>query len=95
MKNLTPIGTENQLEDVLCGESNDQKQDVQSKINFVANNIDKVKKVNGKKVYNPIVSGKNIEYNLQRCPRQFAHLLNSAERMYYYPIQYANIELEK
>ena len=47
---------------------------------------DKVKKINGKKVYNVTMDGDSLYYNLK--PR------NDGELIYYYPVQYANIEFE-
>ena len=56
------------------------------KKNEIKKDIDKVKKINGKKVYNVTIDGDYLHYNLR--PRKDGKLI------YYYPIQYANIEFE-
>lgn len=80
MKTLKPIGIENQIEDVLSG----VVRDFSDKKNEIKKNIDKVKKINGKRVYNVIIDGDYLRYNLRAR--------NDGELLYYYPIQYANIE---
>jgi hypothetical protein len=82
MKTLEPIGIEKQIEDTLSG----IVRDFSDKKNEIKKNIDKVKKINGKKVYNVIMDGDYLHYNLK--PR------NDGELIYYYPVQYANIEFE-
>jgi hypothetical protein len=82
MKTLEPIGLETQLEDLLNG----VVRDISDKKNEIKRNIDKVKKINGKKVYNVTMDGDYLRYNLK--PR------NDGELIYYYPVQYANIEFE-
>lgn len=91
--NLQPIGIETQIEDLLLGQSEKDKKSVQEKISHVVKNIKRVIKVNGKKVYNPVVVGEDIRYNFIKCPEEWEHSLSDGERMYYYPIQYAKIEL--
>lgn len=82
MKTLESIGVENQIEDTLSG----IVRDFSDKKNEIKKNIDKVKKINGKKVYNVIMDGDYMHYNLRSR--------NDGKLMYYYPIQYANIEFE-
>lgn len=82
MKTLKPIGIENQIEDALSGNI----RDFSDKKNEIKKNIDKVKKINGKKAYNVIMDGDYLRYNLK--PR------NDGELLYYYPVQYVNIEFE-
>ena len=82
MKTLESIGIENQIEDALNG----IVRDFSDKKNEIKKGIDKVKKINGKKVYNVIMDGDYLHYNLK--PR------NDGKLIYYYPIQYANIEFE-
>lgn len=82
MKTLEPIGIENQIEDTLSG----IVRDISDKKNELKKNIDKVKKINGKKVYNVTMDGDSLYYNLKRR--------NDGVLIYYYPVQYANIELE-
>ena len=82
MKTLEPIGIETQIEDTLSG----IVRDFSDKKNEIKKNIDKVKKINGKKVYNVTMDGDSLYYNLK--PR------NDGELIYYYPVQYANIEFE-
>ena len=82
MRTLEPIGLENQIEDTLSG----IVRDFSDKKNEIKKNIDKVKKINGKKVYNVIIDGDYLYYNLK--PR------NDGKLIYYYPVQYANIEFE-
>lgn len=82
MKTLKPIGIENQIEDTLSGIT----RDFSDKKNKIKKNIDKVKKINGTKVYNVMIDGDDLRYNLRRR--------DDGELLYYYPIQYANIEFE-
>ena len=82
MKVLEPISTETQIEDTLNG----IVRDFSYKKNEIKKNIDKVKKINGKKVYNVTIDEDYLQYNLR--PRKDGKLI------YYYPIQYANIEFE-
>jgi hypothetical protein len=82
MKTLEPIGLSTQIEDVLSG----IVRDISDKKKEIKNNIDKVKKINGKKVYNVIIDGDYLRYNLKKR--------NDGELVYYYPVQYANIEFE-
>lgn len=82
MKTLEPIGIETQIEDVLSG----IVRDFSDKKNEIKKNIDRVKKINGKRVYNVIMDGDYLRYNLK--PR------NDGKLIYYYPLQYANVEFE-
>lgn len=82
MKVLKPISTETQIEDTLNG----FVRDFSYKKNEIKKNIDKVKKINGKKVYNVIIDGDYLQYNLRQR--------KDGKLIYYYPIQYANIEFE-
>ena len=82
MKTLEPIGLETQIEDTLSG----IVRDISDKKNEIKKNIDKVKKINGKKVYNVTMDGDSLYYNLK--PR------NDGKLIYYYPVQYVNIEFE-
>lgn len=82
MKTLEPIGLETQIEDTLSG----IVRDISDKKKEIKKNIDKVKKINGKKVYNVTMDGDSLYYNLK--PR------NDGKLIYYYPVQYANIEFE-
>ena len=58
---LKPIGAETQIEDTLSG----IVRDFSDKKNKIKKNIDKIKKINGKKVYNVIIDGDNLRYNLK------------------------------
>ena len=82
MKTLEPIGLETQIEDTLS----EIVRDISDKKNEIKKNIDKVKKINGKKVYNVTMDGDSLYYNLK--PR------NDGKLIYYYPVQYADIEFE-
>ena len=82
MKTLEPIGIESQIEDTLSG----IVRDISDKKKEIKNNIDKIKKINGKSVYNVIIDGDYLRYNLKKR--------NDGELVYYYPVQYANIEFE-
>lgn len=82
MKVLEPINTATQIEDTLNG----IVRDFSYKKNEIKNNIDKVKKINGKKIYNVIINGDYLHYNLRHR--------KDGKLIYYYPIQYANIEFE-
>ena len=79
MKTLEPIGLSTQIEDTLSG----IVRDISDKKKEIKNNIDKIKKINGKKVYNVTIDGDSLYYNLRRR--------DDGELLYYYPIQYANI----
>ena len=80
MKNLKPIGIESQIEDTLSG----IVRDISDKKNEIKKNIHKLKKINGKKVYDVIMDGDYLRYNLK--PR------NDGKLIYYYPVQYASVE---
>ena len=82
METIELIGIENQIEDTLSG----IVRDFSDKKNEIKKNIDRVKKINGKRAYNVIMDGDYLYYNLK--PR------NDGELIYYYPVQYASIELE-
>ena len=82
MKTLEPIGLSTQIEDVLSG----IVRDFSDKKNKIKKNIDKVKKINGKKAYNVTMDGDVLRYNLRRR--------DDGELLYYYPLQYASIEFE-
>ena len=81
---LTPIGIETQIEDCIFGKSRKQETIISDKIKLVSENCDKIKMINGSKVFNTIVDGENIRYNLRNR--------TDGDHKYYYPIQYANIE---
>lgn len=93
MENLEAIGINSQIENVLFGQPKEEKQKAEQKATFVRSNIDKVFKINGKKVYDVMmneIDNESIYYNLRK--RDCNNNIQS-ERKYYYPIQYANIEL--
>lgn len=95
MKNLKPIGLENQLEDLLYGQPEDQKAMIFDKIKQTAENIDRVKKINGSPVFDPVIDGEYIRYNLSETSEKIKRLFpTTKERTHYYPIQYAFIEFE-
>ena len=81
-KIMNPIGLSTQIEDTLSG----FVRDFSDKKNKIKNNIDKIKKINGKSVYNVIIDGDYLRYNLKKR--------NDGELIYYYPIQYSHIEFE-
>lgn len=80
METLGSIFIETQIEDVLNG----TVRDFSDKKNKLKKYIDKVKKINGKKVYNVTIDGDYLHYNLRQR--------NDGKLIYYYPVQYANIE---
>jgi len=82
MKTLKPIGVRTQIEDTLNGII----RDFSDKKNEIKKNINKVKKINGKKVYNVLMDGDYLRYNLRHR--------KDGKLIYYYPIQYATIEFE-
>lgn len=94
MKNLKPIGLENQLEDLLYGQPEDQKKLLFDKIKQTTENINRIKKINGSPVFDPIIDGEYIRYNLSETSERIKRLFPTEERDYYYPIQYADIEFE-
>lgn len=80
---LKSIGEENQINNILFGSSEIDK--VMEKVNILTENINRIKKVNGSKVYDVLIDDKYIYYNLRPFKKP-------SDREYYYPIQYANIE---
>lgn len=95
MKNLKPIGLENQLEDLFNGQPEGQKKLLFDKIKQTTENINRIKKINGTPVFDPVVDGKNIYYNLTETSENIKRLLPiTKKRTHYYPIQYADIEFE-
>lgn len=88
---LIPIGHDTQLENVLFGQSDAEKLEVKEKISLIAANINKVHKVNGKKVYLPSVHDDDIFYFLEKPPSWYK-VTEETKGNYYYPIQYAKIE---
>jgi len=82
MRTLEPIGIATQLDNVLQGQPTAEKLAIQMKIEHVTANVDKVVKINEAKVWNVSIDGKYIEYTLTKNGPLF-----------YYPIQYAKIEL--
>ena len=89
---VLPIGIDNQIDNALFGQSENEKTEVGNKVKFVAENINKVETVNGHKIYDQIVIGDDIWYNLNKIPKRWEYLLQGGNgRKYYYPIQYSNI----
>ncbi|MBP8115638.1 MAG: hypothetical protein KAY50_09795 [Chitinophagaceae bacterium] len=88
---LIPIGLDTQLENVLFGQSNAEKLEVKEKASLISANINKVHKVNGKKVYLPSVHDDDIFYFLEKPPSWYK-VTEETKGNYYYPIQYAKIE---
>jgi len=92
MKTLKPIGIENQIVDVLEGESAEQRNAVLRKIEQCKKDVAKITHINGSKVYAVIVNGEKLEYMLTPTPEFITELVgDNFERKYYYPIQYAEI----
>ena len=94
MKNLKPIGLENQIEDVLTNQPEDQKTSLFEKIKQTVENINRIKRINGTPVFDPVVEDKYINYNLTETSEEIKRLFPTSERTHYYPIQYADIEIE-
>jgi hypothetical protein len=92
---LKAIAIDKQIDNVLFGQSDNEIKEVNKKVEFIITNIDKVISINGKKVYHPIVIGKDILYTLKQVPKDYEYLLKENKRKYYYPIQYANIKLKE
>lgn len=94
--NLQPIGIDNQIQDAIQGASDKQAKELKKKIEFVNSNIDKIQKINGKKVFYPTTEGEYIYYHLQKAPKWLEEeILTHKKRKYYYPIQYASIEFKQ
>ena len=90
---LAPLFIEEQIEQTLFGTTDAEKSEINAKIDIVSKRIKSVTKINGIIVFDPIVKGENIWYNMDKCPDRYKALIEkSTEREYYYPIQYANIE---
>lgn len=85
MKILKPIGLEEQLLDVLEGVPAERKYATDKKIAYVSRHINKVQRINGKKIFNPYVKGEDIHFYLRK----------GSKTDYYYPIQYATIVVEE
>jgi len=79
-----PIGIETQIENVLTGQSEQEKAQAQEKIQYTKDHVGEIETINGTNVYDVIVDGENIRYNLKKMGTE-------AVRKYYYPIQYADI----
>ena len=97
---LQPIATEAQIENALFGTPQAETDRVKEKVKTLTDNIEKVHKINGSKAYDVIIENDNIYYNLEPTPEVFKNLLRVTEdkkvihtRRYYYPIQYAAIEM--
>jgi hypothetical protein len=83
-----PIGIESQIDDVLGGQSESDKKKVTEKIQYATENVNSIEKINDAKVYNVIVDGNNLRYNLKNTGK-------NTDQKYYYPVQYAKIEYKK
>jgi len=96
---LQPIRYENQIEDVFVEVKIETKVLIKAKIDRVAKNITNVSKINGIKVYDTVVIGNDIWYNLkpvtEEIKARFENCATSLAREYYYPIQYARIEIKE
>ncbi len=100
---LQPIAIETQIENVLFGTPQTETDRIKEKVKVITDNIEKVQKINGSRAYDVIVEGDNIYYNLTPIPEKFKKLFPNLlkvvngktqhTRDYYYPIQYAEIEL--
>jgi hypothetical protein len=88
---LRSIGIDTQIEDCLFGESDNDKESVQMKIDFTKKHLDEIILINGKKPYCPIVIGEHIYYFLSKPP-DFMKITDDTGRKYYYPIKYADIQ---
>lgn len=97
MQTLKPIGLETQILDTLFGMPEQQAKEISEKIEFLKANIDRIKAVNGKEIFHPFIDDKNINYELSENKRfgELAKYYNgdTGYRTYYYPIQYAEVEL--
>lgn len=82
MKSINP---QNQLTDIL-GITIPDNQKIYEKIEHVKVNINNVTHVNGSKVFNAEVKENDIYYNLKKR--------TAGKTIYYYPIQYASIQLK-
>lgn len=85
MKIQNPIGSEEQLLDCLEGVPARRREETDKKIAYVSRHINNVRRINGRKIFDPYVEGGNIYYCLGKC----------SETKYHYPIQYAMIEIEE
>lgn len=94
MKTLKPIGIETQIEDLLSGQSTENKKLLLTKIEQVKKNLHKIKKINGTPVFDPVVEDKYINYNLTETSEEIKRLFPTRGRTHYYPIQYADVEIE-
>lgn len=97
MKILKPIAINTQITDAIFGPSKETRAAIEEKIEFLKNNIDRIDKINGSKIYHPMIKGKNIYYNLRDYSKkleEFGVPSSDNWRKYYYPIQYATITLQ-
>ncbi|MFH2060068.1 MAG: hypothetical protein ABIJ59_14355 [Pseudomonadota bacterium] len=81
-----PIGLKNQILDAVEGESEETKKQIAVKLAYVKDNIDKIIKINGDRVYDISIDDKgDLYYNRRETGK-------NENQKYYYPIKYANIE---
>ena len=83
---IKAIGIETQIENLFFGETEDVKNQVINKIEFIKNNSENIFMINNKKVYNVSIKEDEIWYNLKNN--------NKYPQRYYYPIKYADIKLK-
>ena len=89
---LKSIAQEKQVEDCLFGQSQEDKDSVNLKVEFTKNHLSDIIEINGSKVFNPTVKGNDIWYWLQAPPAWWKGFITDADkRSHYYPIQYAEI----
>jgi len=81
MKELQPIRVQEQIQDAISGY---RPPELDDKIRIVTDNVNRVIKINGSKVYRVTVEGEHVYYYLQQ---KFA-------TQHYYPIKYARIVLD-
>ena len=84
----TPVHTEKQIDDVLFGKSDEDKNTLDEKIAYAKKYLSKIIAINGSKVYDVRINADNLEYNLQKKP---SWITQDAIPLYYYPIEYAHI----
>lgn len=85
-----PINLKGQIEDAIEGESQDTKESLAKKIQHVKDNINRVDKINGKKVYHVTFNEERevLRYNLSSRG-------NAEDQKYYYPVKYAQIDFKE
>jgi hypothetical protein len=78
---LDPIGLDEQIQDAILGTI---RPTVEGKARILAQYLDRPMRINGVRAFRQSIEGANVEYFIRRA----------SKTAYYYPIQYAKIEID-